>query len=99
MAVTFDPATGLTVDSAADVLAQIEADWQNAFSGGGLPPLDVDPATPAGQLIATQAALVHRLAEACREVVVGLAFHSPSPPDARLAPCEKFNFSSRQLMP
>ena len=58
MAVTFDPATGLTVDSAADVLAQIEADWQNAFSGGGLPPLDVDPATPAGQLIATQAALV-----------------------------------------
>lgn len=58
MAVIFDPATGLTVDSAADVLAQIEADWQNAFSGGGLPPLDVDPATPAGQLIATQAALV-----------------------------------------
>jgi len=58
MAVVFDPATGLTVDSAADVLAQIKADWQNAFSGGGLPPLDVDPATPAGQLIATQAALV-----------------------------------------
>lgn len=58
MAVVFDSATGLTVDSAADVLAQIEADWQNAFSGGGLPPLDVDPATPAGQLIATQAALV-----------------------------------------
>lgn len=59
MAVTFDPATGLTVDSAADVLAQIENDWRNAFSGGGLPPLDVDPATPAGQLIAAQAALVH----------------------------------------
>lgn len=58
MAIVFDPATGLTVDSAADVLAQIEADWQNAFSGGGLPPLDVDPATPAGQLIATLAALV-----------------------------------------
>ena len=58
MAVVFDPATGLTVDSAADVLAQVEADWQNAFSGGGLPPLDVDPATPAGQLIATQAALI-----------------------------------------
>ena len=58
MAVIFDPATGLTVASAADVLAQVEADWQNAFSGGGLPPLDVDPATPAGQLIATLAALV-----------------------------------------
>ena len=47
MAVTFAPATGLTVDSAADVLAQIEADWQNAFSGGGLPLLDVDPACVA----------------------------------------------------
>jgi len=59
MAVVFDPAAGLTVDSAADVLTQIESDWQSAFAGGGLPPLDVDPATPAGQLIATQAALVH----------------------------------------
>ena len=58
MAIVFNPETGLTVESAADVLAQIEADWQNAFSGGGLPPLDVDPATPAGQLIATLAALV-----------------------------------------
>lgn len=59
MAVIFDPATGLTVESAETVLSTIGADWQNAFSGGGLPPLDIDPATPAGQLIATQAALVH----------------------------------------
>ena len=58
MAIIFNPETGLTVESAADVLAQIEADWQNAFSGGGLPALNVDPATPAGQLIATEAALV-----------------------------------------
>lgn len=58
MAIVFNPDTGLTVESAADVLAQIEADWQNAFSGGGLPALNVDPATPAGQLIATEAALV-----------------------------------------
>lgn len=58
MAIVFNPETGLTVESAADVLAQIEADWQNAFSGGGLPALNVDPATPAGQLIATEAALV-----------------------------------------
>lgn len=59
MAVIFDPSTGLTVESAETVLNTIGADWQNAFSGGGLPPLDIDPATPAGQLIATQAALVH----------------------------------------
>jgi uncharacterized phage protein gp47/JayE len=58
MAVLFDPDTGLTVESAETVLSAISADWQSAFSGGGLPPLDVDPATPAGQLIATQAALV-----------------------------------------
>ena len=58
MAIVFNPETGLTVESAADVLAQIEADWQNAFAGGGLPTLNVDPATPAGQLIATEAALV-----------------------------------------
>lgn len=59
MAIVFDPSTGLTVESAETVLNTIGADWQNAFSGGGLPALDIDPATPAGQLIATQAALVH----------------------------------------
>lgn len=58
MAIIFDPAVGLRVESAVDVLAAIENDWRNAFTGGGLPPLDVDPATPAGQLIATEAALV-----------------------------------------
>ena len=58
MAIVFDPATGLTVESAETVLNAIGADWQNAFTGGGLPPLDIDPATPAGQLIATEAALV-----------------------------------------
>jgi len=58
MAIVFDPQTGLTVESAETVLNAIGADWQNAFTGGGLAPLDIDPATPAGQLIATEAALV-----------------------------------------
>ena len=59
MAIVFDPQTGLTVESAADVLSTIENDWKSAFSGTGLPPLDVDPETPAGQLIASITALVH----------------------------------------
>lgn len=58
MAIIFNPDTGLTVESAADVLTTIEKEWENAFIGNGLPPLDVDPATPAGQLIASEAALV-----------------------------------------
>lgn len=59
MAIVFDPNTGLTVDSAAEVQEAVEGDWITAFSGGGLPPLDVDPETPAGQLIASITALVH----------------------------------------
>ena len=58
MAIVFDPVTGITVESAETVLNAIGADWQNAFAGSGLAPLDIDPATPAGQLIATEAALV-----------------------------------------
>ena len=41
MAIVFDPATGLTVESAETVLNAIGADWQNAFTDGGLPPLDI----------------------------------------------------------
>lgn len=59
MAIVFDPQTGLTVESAAEVQTAIEGDWISAFNGNGLPPLDVDPETPAGQLIASITALVH----------------------------------------
>lgn len=60
MAVKFDPSTGLSITSAAEDLETVGAAWQSAFSADGQPPLDIDTATPAGQLIATEAALVHR---------------------------------------
>lgn len=54
----FDPATGLFVDAAEVVREAVSADWVAAFQTDGAPPLDTDPATPAGQLIDSQTALV-----------------------------------------
>lgn len=58
MSVLFDPVSGLTVQTAAEVREEVQSDWINAFSGGGLPALDVDPETPAGQLIDSESALI-----------------------------------------
>lgn len=50
----FDPTTGLYAESAETVRDAVRADWQAAFG----PQLDVDAATPAGQLIDSETALV-----------------------------------------
>lgn len=54
----FDPKTGVTVSEVSDVRAQVAEQWQQAFAGEGKPPLDIDPETPAGQLIDSQTAAV-----------------------------------------
>jgi uncharacterized phage protein gp47/JayE len=48
---TFNPLTGLVAPETADIRAEVAADWEQAFSGEGLPPLNTEPPTPAGQLI------------------------------------------------
>ncbi|MDR1921526.1 MAG: baseplate J/gp47 family protein [Candidatus Adiutrix sp.] len=48
---TFNPLTGLVAPETADIRAEVAADWERAFSGEGLPPLNTEPPTPAGQLI------------------------------------------------
>lgn len=60
MPVKFDPATGLSITSAAEDLETVAEAWRSAFSADGQPPLDTDTATPAGQLIATEAALIRQ---------------------------------------
>ena len=60
MALKFDPSTGLSITSAAEDLETVGAAWRSAFASDGQPPLDIDTATPAGQLIATEAALIHQ---------------------------------------
>lgn len=54
----FDPASGLYVDAAEAVRETVRADWVSAFQSNGAPPLDTDPATPAGQLIDSETAMV-----------------------------------------
>lgn len=55
----FDTKTGLFVDAAETVREQVRAGWVAAFATqDGAPPLDTDPATPAGQLIDSQTAMV-----------------------------------------
>ncbi|MEG2172384.1 MAG: baseplate J/gp47 family protein [Desulfovibrionaceae bacterium] len=59
----FDPVTGLFVDATEVVREVIRADWVAAFATplaveNGSPLLDTAPATPAGQLIDSQTAMV-----------------------------------------
>lgn len=55
----FDPRTGLFVDAAEAVRETVRADWVAAFAlQAGSPPLDTNPATPAGQLIDSETAMV-----------------------------------------
>lgn len=54
----FNPQTGLYPDEVEDIRAAVRADWQNAFKKDGLPPLNVEPETPAGQLIDSQTAAI-----------------------------------------
>lgn len=59
MAIQFDPSSGLRADDAATIRESIRQSWKAAFAGEGLPELNTDASTPAGQLIDSQAALVH----------------------------------------
>lgn len=47
----FDSETGVYADPTETIRQDVRAAWTAAFAGDGLPPLDIDPATPAGQLI------------------------------------------------
>ena len=58
MALTFDPATGLVAPSTADIRAEIAAMFVSAFAKNGLPPLNTEPETPAGQLIDSLTAII-----------------------------------------
>lgn len=54
----FDPQTGLVAPSTAEIRQQVQTDWQTAFQQEGLPQLNVDPETPAGQLIDSETAII-----------------------------------------
>lgn len=54
----FDPKTGLYADEVETVRESVRQDWRAAFARDGLPPLDVEPETPAGQLIDSQTAAI-----------------------------------------
>lgn len=52
---TFDPKTGLTAPETARIRGAVQDDWQNAFKGSGAE-LNVEPSTPAGQLVDAETA-------------------------------------------
>jgi len=55
--IVFDPETGLVAPETADIREAVRQDWRNAFAAGpGTPALDVESATPAGQLIDAETA-------------------------------------------
>lgn len=59
MAIIFDDKTGLRAESTAEIRARRASEWQKAFAvDPNLPPLNVEPETPAGQLIDGEAALI-----------------------------------------
>lgn len=57
-ALIFDPKTGLYSPDTATIREAVASDWQEAFAEPDLPPLDVEPVTPAGQLIDSQTAII-----------------------------------------
>lgn len=54
----FDPQTGLYAESVEDVRQSVRQDWKVAFRRDGLPELNTEPETPAGQLIDSQTAAI-----------------------------------------
>lgn len=59
MAVTFNPETGIVVDDAVTVRKNVAQLWKEAFkTPDGKTPLNIDPETPAGQLIDGHTALI-----------------------------------------
>ena len=62
----YDAAVGLTAPETAELRDAVAANWQEAFKKDGHPLLDVDPSTPAGQLIDSEASF---LAETNAEIL------------------------------
>ena len=59
MAVTFNPETGIVVADAVTVRNEVARLWKEAFkTQDGKTPLNIEPETPAGQLIDGQTALI-----------------------------------------
>lgn len=59
MAIVFDDKTGLSAENTAVIRARRAAEWQRAFAvNPNLPPLNIEPETPAGQMIDGEAALI-----------------------------------------
>lgn len=54
----FDPQTGLYAESVEDVRQSVRQGWKDAFRRDGLPELNTEPETPAGQLIDSQTAAI-----------------------------------------
>lgn len=54
----FNPQTGLYPDEITVVRENVRQDWIDAFKKDGLPPLNTEPETPAGQLIDSQTAAI-----------------------------------------
>lgn len=54
----FDPRTGLYADEIQDVRRTVQQDWIAAFRRDGRPELNVEPETPAGQLVDSQTAAI-----------------------------------------
>lgn len=54
----FDPRIGLYADEIGTVRETVREDWKNAFRGNGRPELNVEPETPAGQLVDSQTAAI-----------------------------------------
>lgn len=52
--ITFDVNTGLVAPDTADILASVEADYKNALGDN----LSLEPSTPQGQLMTSQAAII-----------------------------------------
>lgn len=55
---TFSPETGLVTPSTADIRAEVTAMFVSAFTKNGLPALNTEPETPAGQLIDSLTAII-----------------------------------------
>lgn len=58
MALTFNPETGLVAQSTAEIRADVAAMFAQAFVKNGLPALNIEPETPAGQLIDSLTAII-----------------------------------------
>lgn len=58
MSISFDPESGVVVQPVDELRAEMRSIWQDAFREEGKTLLNVDPETPAGQIIDSETALI-----------------------------------------